>query len=120
LDAGRAGAGDRFDFGRGAPWSSPKAAAVGQGSEELSSEGESVILLRINLGHERVSPLDRLLALRISRKVKTLGIGEAESSGGGTGAIDLEVSVIQPLVARTELAAMMAKHFPKVSFAISE
>jgi hypothetical protein len=52
--------------------------------------------------------------------VKTLGIGEAESSGGGTGAIDLEVSVIQPLVARTELAAMMAKHFPKVSFAISE
>ena len=66
MDAGRAGAGDRFDFGRGAPWSSPKAAAVGQGSEELSSEGKSVIL------------------------------------------------------SRSDLTAMMAKHFPKVSFAISE
>lgn len=87
---------------------------------EKDTGSEKIVLLTINLSHEFVSPLDHLLVSRISRKIKKLSIGEVECTGSSGGAIDLEISVASSLNVRRNLADMMTRHFPKVSYEIDD
>ena len=77
-------------------------------------------MLRINLGHDRITLRDRWLAFRVAQKIKRLGIGVAESVGGGEGAIELEVTASPRPSARQRLADMLSRYFPKVSYEVDD